>query len=272
MNTLKNRKVLDCFTFYNEFDLLDVRFEELKDSVDYFVLIESNLTFAGKPKEFLFDKVKEKYSHLPIVHVKVEDMPTGQNYQNNWDREFWQRNAIDRGIQQVELTDDDLIFINDVDEIWDPSILDRGIEFNHDEIYSTIMDFYYYNPTLRFKDHRHTLGNMVTYGFYKKHRDPNNIRWLRIPGVKNRIIRLAGWHFSFFGDIDFIVNKIKSFSHQEYNQEKYLSHEYIKSMIENGDELFQQKLHGKPIEIEKVELEDNDYLPKSIDLIKQKFL
>ena len=162
MNTSENRKIIDCFTFYNEFDLLDVRFEELKDTVDYFVLVESNTTFAGKPKEFLFDKVKEKYSHLPIVHVKVEDMPTGQNYQNNWDREYWQRNAIDRGIQQIELTDDDLIFINDADEIWDPSILDRGIEFNHDEIYSTIMDFYYYNPTLRFKDHRHTLGNMVT--------------------------------------------------------------------------------------------------------------
>ena len=42
--------IYDCFIFFNELDLLKIRFKLLDDLVDKFVLTESTLTFSGKPK------------------------------------------------------------------------------------------------------------------------------------------------------------------------------------------------------------------------------
>jgi beta-1,4-mannosyl-glycoprotein beta-1,4-N-acetylglucosaminyltransferase len=47
-------KIYDCFTFYNEFDLLEIRLEELYDVVDYFVIVEGNRTFQNSSKPYLF--------------------------------------------------------------------------------------------------------------------------------------------------------------------------------------------------------------------------
>ena len=46
-------KIYDCFTFYNEFDLLELRLRETSDLVDYFVVVEANTTFQNQPKELL---------------------------------------------------------------------------------------------------------------------------------------------------------------------------------------------------------------------------
>ncbi len=47
-------KVYDCFTFYNEFELLELRLRALWDVVDYFVLVEADRTHTNKPKPFYF--------------------------------------------------------------------------------------------------------------------------------------------------------------------------------------------------------------------------
>ena len=49
-------KIYDCFTFYNELDLLEMRLEILSDSVDFFVLVEANKTHSGREKELFFHK------------------------------------------------------------------------------------------------------------------------------------------------------------------------------------------------------------------------
>ena len=43
-------KVIDCFPFFNELDLLEIRLNELKDVVDVFVLTEAPFTFTGREK------------------------------------------------------------------------------------------------------------------------------------------------------------------------------------------------------------------------------
>ena len=58
---MKNFKVFDCFTFYNELDTLHVRFEELNDFVDYFILCESHLTHRGKEKPLYFEENKDSF-------------------------------------------------------------------------------------------------------------------------------------------------------------------------------------------------------------------
>ncbi len=80
LKKIKNKQksiIYDCFTFFNELDLLEIRFGELDKVVDYFVLAEANSTFSGKPKEFLFEKNKERYKKYfdKIIYVKIIKMP-----------------------------------------------------------------------------------------------------------------------------------------------------------------------------------------------------
>ena len=57
-------KVYDMFSFYNEFEILEIRLKELWDTVDYFVLVESNTTFTGLPKEYFFENNNSLYCSI----------------------------------------------------------------------------------------------------------------------------------------------------------------------------------------------------------------
>jgi beta-1,4-mannosyl-glycoprotein beta-1,4-N-acetylglucosaminyltransferase len=107
-------KVYDCFPFYNEFEILQIRLDELDDVVDYFVLVESIETQRGmsKPLYFsenraLFEKYKDK-----IIHVVIDETHPEMGM---WQRENFQRNAISLGLKNC--ASDDIIIISDVDEI-----------------------------------------------------------------------------------------------------------------------------------------------------------
>ncbi|MGN1154116.1 MAG: hypothetical protein ACI4S3_08810 [Candidatus Gastranaerophilaceae bacterium] len=54
---------------------------------------------------------------------------------------------------------------------------------------------------------------------------------IRMCPNSDNIITDGGWHFSYLGGIDSIVNKIKSFSHQEYNKAKYLDKTHILCIV-----------------------------------------
>ncbi len=112
-------KVYDCFPFWKEFEVLQIRLEELYDEVDYFVLVEGTKTFTGDPKPLyfaenahLFEKYRDK-----IIHIVVEDYPpvTGDLDKDFWAREIHQHNASLRGLTNCH--PDDIIFLSDVDEV-----------------------------------------------------------------------------------------------------------------------------------------------------------
>ena len=112
-------KIIDCFIFYNELDLLTYRLNLLNNIVDYFIIVESTHTFVGKEKSLFFNENKhlfEKFTNK-IIHIIVDDFPhkyPNVNISNNdvWNNEIFQRNAISRGINSIEnLTESDLIII-----------------------------------------------------------------------------------------------------------------------------------------------------------------
>ena len=110
----------DCFTFFNELDLLEIRLNVLNDIVDKFVLVEATRTQQNKEKPLYYKENKERFKEFQdkIIHIIVNDYPDNLK---QWTIENYQRNCIKRGLK--DCSPDDLIVISDLDEIPKPEIL-----------------------------------------------------------------------------------------------------------------------------------------------------
>jgi beta-1,4-mannosyl-glycoprotein beta-1,4-N-acetylglucosaminyltransferase len=252
-------KVIDCFIFYNEIDMLKFRLKELNDSVDFFVLVESIKTFQNNDKELFFENNKHQFTEYldKIIHIIVKDnIPTGEN---PWDREYYQRRCIDIGIKKLNLNNDDIIIISDLDEIPDSNTINNIKNSNNfNGIYNLEQDFYYYNLNTKYNS-KWTAPKILNYGSYNGDPQTTRVNDAR-PTIKN-----GGWHFSYFGDVKFIKNKILNFSHNEFNNEFYLNNERILKQIKNGKDLYNRS----DAIFKYIDIKDNNYLPKNYnDLLK----
>ena len=84
------KKVIDCFTFYNELEILELRLEELYDVVDLFILVEAEKTHKGENKRFIFEENKWRFEKWidKIINVKAY-YPS--NIDDPWSREKFVR-------------------------------------------------------------------------------------------------------------------------------------------------------------------------------------
>lgn len=339
-------KIVDCFTFFNELELLEFRLEELNDYVDHFVIVEGTRTFSGEIKPLFFENNKERFSKFlhKIMYVVVDDMPYDErealphitdgelnsNYnlkaQQAWVRELFQRNCIMRGVEALNLADTDYIIISDCDEITNPELLKElkvhgslskllsdehnnklysPIQQNvppisdYDEmgIAGLIMDYYNYNLECK---NRGTwwLARILTYKTFKsfyvepmfgnaygvyttteelpddfpfKKRLPvwtGTVDAIRRCDLTNMYLTRAGWHFSYFGGVDSIITKIKSFAHQEYNlapdaEETYLNPSKIADSVAQNKDLYDREF----MNFEYFPLEQNEHLPKNYRML-----
>jgi beta-1,4-mannosyl-glycoprotein beta-1,4-N-acetylglucosaminyltransferase len=232
-------KLIDGFIFYNEEKMLDFRLWYLNRVVDYFVIVESTVTFSGNYKESLFDKIKDKYAEYAhkIIHVMVEDMPMKRNT-TAWDREHHQRECIRRGVEMVpDIHPEDWVLLSDVDEIMDRNKLemlkvDPFFSRKEVDMYSLDMETYYYNLECKLPG-RISVVKVVR----KKVLDEVSIKFLRFHMIQPMLYEF-GWHFSYFFDEKMIANKIKNFAHQEYNNETYTNEDHISDCIRNKKSLF----------------------------------
>ena len=185
-----------------------------------------------------------------IIHVIVEDTPKSDN---PWVSEKFQRNAIDRGLSQLDLKHGDIIIIGDVDEISDSETIETISREELTRPVSLEMDFYFYNFNCR-NVKKWYKTKVVPYIIYKQYPDLDNLRLSSCDTIKN-----GGWYLSYFGTPEFISNKLSNFSHQEYNNDNYNNIELIKNRIDNYEDLF-----GNDSKFEKVE---SNYLPKNYHVI-----
>ena len=254
-------KVIDCFIFYNEIDLLRYRLHALNDVVDYFILVEATRTHVGKEKPLYFEEHKQEFSaFLPkIIHIIVDDFkytyPTLDiSKKEQWENEWHQRNTIAKGIQGLNLADDDIILICDVDEIPDPATLRSIKDSQLNNLVCLEMTMYCYDLTMQFVS-KWYHAKMLTYAVYKTlNMTIDNIRlshfYRHVP-----VLNKGGWHLSFFGGTHTIKNKVESYTHQELNVPSLtveLIQEKINSVVYFGDA-------GRPLV--KIPIEQNSYLP-----------
>lgn len=225
--------IYDCFTFFNELDLLDIRLNILNDYVDKFVIVESTKTFTGKDKPLYYAENKERFKEFEskIIHVVVNDFPETDN---PWAIECNQRNAIERGL--VNCKDDDIILISDLDEIPNPEYINKYKDIDGIKLFEQRFSNYYINcvradiqiwligtKMLSYYDFKHFFDdktptfNEAVVEEMNKGTTANLIRdYKKCYHIKN-----GGWHFTNMGGAEKVREKFKSFSHTECADENY---------------------------------------------------
>lgn len=233
-------KIYDCFTFYNELDLLEFRLTELYNHVDHFVIVEAHTTYTSIPKPFYFEENKERYAKWmdKIIHVKVEDMPMDPDA---WVNDRFQRDQIARGI--VDADADDLILVSDLDEIIRPAAIEYMAKSDQ-SMFALRMPLY----NFKFNYMRITPGIYDIWGMAGRRSlfddiKPDAFRFLRFQFTsapyqyKNEgceVIEHGGWQFSNLGNNEFLKTKIRSFAHQEINSEEFLDQVDVDASIAAG--------------------------------------
>lgn len=207
---LEEPEIYDCFLFYNELDILEIRLNELYEYVDYFVIVEAVETFRGNPKKLYFEEYKDLFSSFldMIIHVIVDEhFETA----DPWEREEFQRNQIMQGLAKCK--SNDIVLISDVDEIIRPSVLlqvKNRIYTEPDYTLSFVQNMYRYY--LNRLDPNIWFGTIATFYLHLKKFTPEYFRRNRFffNNVPN-----GGWHFTWMGGIERIMKKISSDSHTE---------------------------------------------------------
>ena len=249
--------IYDCFTFFNELDLLEIRLNYLNKYVDKFVLVEMGKTHSGKDKPFYFEENISRYKDFlsKIIHIKVTDYPEN-SINNSWHLENYQRDCIMRGLKQADLND--IVMISDLDEI--PSC-DAIKSYTTGIMVLEQKMMYYFLNNLNVSDPVWVKGTKIChfsdllnpnvelhnlYGCnYTKKGLPTYIRFCGGPRFHN-----GGWHFSYLGSAQNISYKITSFAHQELNHEIYTNTQEIERRVKSGQDLFDRPYVYKPIPID----------------------
>lgn len=269
--------IYDCFTYFNDELITDLRLNTLDEYVDKFVIVEANLDHAGKPKKLNFDIKKFQKFKNKIRYIVVTDLPKETNsfyfnrrhWHKNMVRDEYQRNQIMRGINDAK--DEDLIIISDNDEI--PNLKNiYNIKFKRYAVFN--QKFYKYKFNLLSPNQTPYQGSRVIIKKFLK----GNItpQWLRYKYTKRIkfwqvhryftnpfVIEDGGWHFSFIQTPEKIRSKILAYGHGEFNNDKFTNLEYIKNRINSNKELFSDT------DLEKVELDET--FPKYLIHNKEKF-
>jgi beta-1,4-mannosyl-glycoprotein beta-1,4-N-acetylglucosaminyltransferase len=254
-------KIFDCFMYFDEEQVLDLRLNVLNKDVDYFVIVESTFNHKGEKRNLLFNKEKFLKFNQKIIYLIYDEVPKlietiNQNDTNDikshryimnaLHRENAQRNFISKGLTNADM--DDLILISDVDEI--PKLDSLNLKKVKNEIILFKQDMFYYKYNL-------TLPNFKWSGTKAiKKKKLISAQWLR--NIKDKkypfyridtlfsdkkytnikIINDGGWHFSNIKSPELIEHKLRSYlHHREFDQES-LSIDEINNLVKKKQAIY----------------------------------
>jgi beta-1,4-mannosyl-glycoprotein beta-1,4-N-acetylglucosaminyltransferase len=212
--------LFDCFLYFDEKELLELRINILKDIVDGFIITDGNRTFKGDPKPFTcVETLKElgiSDENIQVLHV---ELPSKEEIANPWAREYAQRDALGVGMRMCP--PDSVFFFSDVDEIPRPESLLQAVDLAKADSKRCVrlsMPMFYGRGDLRVRDPKGdgtkapdnwTCGTIVLHEHLEM--TPSQIRMNPNDLVVGDCD--AGWHFSWMGDSERMKRKVTSFSH-----------------------------------------------------------
>jgi beta-1,4-mannosyl-glycoprotein beta-1,4-N-acetylglucosaminyltransferase len=260
-------QIIDVVTFNGEMDLLEIRLNVLNEYVDQFIIVEAPTTFSGKPKPLYFEiflkgvqegiynitaemleKIKyyvinENYTKKEIKQAKESPNTQGAEH---WKHEFLQKESIKKAL--THLDDNDLVFIGDMDEIWDKNALDID---RHQKLALRVYSYYLNNRSSEM-----FWGTLMTYYGNIKNECLNHAR-TNASCTSN----FYGWHFTSMGGYEQVKRKLED----SYTEESYASPDVMNSLETNIEE--KKDFLGRPFSYT---LDETD-LPSYIISNKQRY-
>jgi len=251
-------KLYDCFMYFDEDVILDLRLNVLNSFVDKFVIAEATRDHSGKEKKLNFNiknfsKFKDK-----INYIVVEDLPLNlKTFKKNWQinhlRDQHQRNALSRGY--LDSNDEDLIMISDIDEIPNPKKID---EFNFKNKYACFIQKNFQSKiNLQNISDKNWMGTKIIKKKYLK--SPQWLRniktskppfWKFYKPRQPQLIYDGGWHFSFLKKPEDISKKIKAYAHSEFNLPEFTDENKIRERIRNKEDIFNRDYKYQKVNID----------------------
>ena len=206
--------IYDCFQYFNEDHVVDLRLNILNEYVDYFVISESTKTHQGKNKKLNFNINNFKKFSKKIIYV-IADYDSKKDFVNHIGGESiieqHQRNNLSKGLSKAN--DNDLIILSDSDEIPDLKKLNQIKRNTKFTAFSQIMFMYKLN--LQNLNESNWIGSKMclkkNFPLPQKLRDMKfkNYPFWRLDKKNIQIIN-GGWHFSFLQTPANISEKIKN--------------------------------------------------------------
>ena len=231
-------KIYDCFQFFDEEMLLDLRLNILDKYVDKFVITEANYMHNGKPKKLFFDinkfsKFKDKIIYI-IVDKQPPDLHTiydkdsdekdtrGQKLVlNGYKRDNYQRQMALKALNKIE--PEDWIIINDIDEIPNLEKINFKLITNKIVLFKQKMFYYKFNllypSTPWFGSKACQKKNFISPQWLRNTRQKKYPFWRIDTFFSNKkyidisIINDGGWHFTNIKLPEDIQKKLLNYTH-----------------------------------------------------------
>jgi beta-1,4-mannosyl-glycoprotein beta-1,4-N-acetylglucosaminyltransferase len=280
--------VFDSCIFFNELELLEMRLNILNDVVDYFVLTESPFTVSGNEKPLYYQENKDMFGKFndKIVHNITEQIPNDYSdflvkkpYYTNYNeyssaacdkvinipirfqRAVFNRDNSIQGILKAGAKPDDIILTSDADEIANPLVIEQIHDwFNPDNHYIMLCKAFYYKLNTLFEND--WQGTRIS---TLKKLEETSIDMFRQPDMnaKAHLVEQGGWHWSFFGDIKSMRQKLNAYEHQENNTEQNQSQ--LEERISNNKDPFGRS------QFDQTAIQIDDSFPEYIQNNKDKY-
>lgn len=255
--------LIDAFTFFNEYDMLESRLEYYNAFVDYFVIVECDHTHAGNFKGFNLPQVYSRYQKYQdkIIYVPLSvnpnnydfTKPKDTNYEaGNWVLEKQQRNYISKALKLFN--ENDFVMISDVDEVCTIQSIKDSMQLYSDDMVAlgSSQEMFWYS--FKTKEPNPWSGSIITKVKYALQYTPELFREKRWVIPKS----LKGYHMTYFMDVEKMKYKIENFAHQELNQQEFTDLSKIKERITNKIEPFNRP-NVPLIDVAKEQIDDTIY-------------
>lgn len=221
--------IVDLFYIFDELDMLEMRLNILDSVVDKFIIVEATESFSGNPKKMSYEENKERFAkwNHKIEYYVVDDFPmddeifdeatTNSNVGNGehwWIREFYQKESARKALKGLK--DDDIVFISDIDEIWNPLKVKELTDFTKSDVIRPKQKAVYYYLNNRCSEENGWTGTIVVKYGHLKDRCLEDLRTRSKTPCHE--VEDGGWHFGFIVGLDGHENKMAVRKHPEYDR------------------------------------------------------
>ena len=289
--------IYDCFMYFDEDLLLDLRLNVLNKYVKKFVITEATYTHNGSKKKLNFNinhfqKFKDKIEYIVVDEEPptLLDLVDGENKDkrgeklilNGMARDYFQREKLLKGLKNAQ--NEDLILISDLDEI--PNLSELNFSNIGEKIIIFEQKMFYYKLNLFYEDFTWLGSKGVK---KKKFISP---QWLRNIKGKNypkwridilfskkkysnlSFVKNGGWHFTCLRTPEELEKKLLNFAHHYEYEESGLKIDDLKKLIFEKRVMYDHNVDQKSYKWSgksKLKKIDNSYLPEFVSLNLDKY-